>query len=145
LPGTTPRQDARAAFKAVLDAANLGVTTYAQMPYEGTEPRSVVLTMISGVSRPSALGNRVTTTGRALEEHHRIQIDCYHDDQVQAGMLAAKVAQAIEDATDAFASIYDIHDVRKAQDADMAASEPMLQESRVLLEFTFYTYRSVPS
>jgi hypothetical protein len=129
----------------VLDAANLGVTVYSQMPYEGADERSVVLTFVSGVSRPSALGNRITATERAIEEHHRIQVDCYHDDQVQVGVLAAKVEQAIEDATDTFASTYDIHDVRKAQDVDVPASEPLLQESRVLLEFTFYTYRSVPS
>jgi hypothetical protein len=145
VPSTTPRQDARAAFKAILDAANLGVPVFDRMPYEGAEQRSVVLTLISGVSRPSALGNQITPTQQALEEHHRIQVDCYHDDQTQAGMLAGKVEQVIMDSADTLASTYDIHDVRKLQDMDVAPPEPTLRECRVLLDFGFYTHRTIPS
>ena len=145
MPSTTPRQDARAAFKAILDAANLGVPVFDRMPYEGAEQRSVVLTLVSGVSRPSALGNQITPTQQAIEEHYRIQIDCYYDDQTQAGMLAGKVEQAIMDAVDTLASTYDIHDVRKPQDMDGAPPDPTLRECRVILEFTFYNHRTVPS
>ena len=145
MPSTTPRQDARAAFKTILDAANLGVPVFDRMPYEGAEQRSVVLTLVSGVSRPSALGNQITPTTQAVEEHHRIQIDCYYDDQTQTGMLAGKVEQAIMDSVDALASTYDIRDVRKLQDMDMAPPDPMLRECRVILDFGFYTHRTVPS
>ena len=145
MPTTTPRQDVRAAFKAILDSANLGVTVHDRMPYEGAEQRSVVLTLVSGVSRPPALGNQITPTQQALEEHHRIQVDCYHDDQTQAGMLAGKMEQAIMDSVDTLASTYDVHDVRKLQDLDVAPPDPMLRECRVILDFGFYTHRTVPS
>ena len=141
----TPRVDVRAAFKAILDAAELDVPVYERMPYEGAEQRSVVLTLVSGVSRPSAIGNQITPTQQALEEHHRIQIDCYYDGQTEAGMLAGKVVQAIMDAVDTLASTYDIHDVRKLQDMDVAPPEPTLRECRVLLDFGFYTHRTIPS
>jgi hypothetical protein len=145
MTGTTPRHDARVAFKAVLDGAQLGVTVHERMPYEGADQRSLVLTIVSGVSRPSALGNQVSPAECAIEEHLRIQIDCYHDNQTQAGHLAGKVEQAIIDAAETFAATYDIHDVRKLDDFDVASPDPMVRECRVLLDFGFYTHRVVPS
>ena len=145
MPTTTPRQDVRAAFKAILETANLGVRVYDRMPYEGAEMRSVVLTVVSGLSRRPALGLQIQSGMRGLEEHHRIQVDCYHDDQAEAGKLAGNVEQAIMDSVDTLASTYDIHDVRKLQDVDVAPPDPTLRECRVLLDFGFYTHRTVPS
>lgn len=143
MPTTTPRQDARAAFKAILDSANLGVTVHDRMPYEGAEQRSVVLTLVSGVSRHPALGNQVTATQRALEEHHRIQVDCYYDGQVEVEKLADKVEQAIMDHLDELESTYDVHNVNKVADVDTAPLDSSLRESRILMDFEFYTHRAV--
>jgi len=133
----------RAAFKAVLDAANLGVTVHDRMPYEGAESRSVVLTLVSGVSRRPALGLWVSAGTRAVEEQHRIQIDCYHDDPSECEKLADKVEQALVDHLDILRSTYDIHDVRKVVDMDTGPQDPMLHESRITMDFQFYTHRAV--
>jgi hypothetical protein len=143
LPGTTPRQDARAAFKTILDQANLGVTVYDHMPYEGAEQRSVVLTMVSGVSRRPSLGLRISASMRALEEHHRLQIDCYYDDPVECGKLADKVEQAIMDHLDELEFTYDVHDVSKVTDIDTTPPDATLRESRIIMDFEFYTHRAI--
>jgi len=143
VPSTTPRQDVRAAFKAILDAGNLGVTVHGCMPYEGAEQRSVVLTLVSGFSRRSALGLRITSEMRALEEHHRIQIDCYHDDQAECEKLADNVEQAIMDHLDELESTYDVHNVSKVTDIDATPPDSTLRESRILMDFDFYTHRAV--
>lgn len=143
MPSTTPRSDARATFKAILDQANLGVAVHDRMPYEGTEQRSVVLTLVSGVTRKPAIGIRIREELRAFEEHHRIQIDCYSDDQEECEKLADKVEQAIMDRLDELESLYDIHDIKKVVDIDTAPADPMLRESRILMDFDFYTHRAV--
>lgn len=143
MPSTTPRQDIRLAFKVILDQANLGVPVHDRMPYEGAEQRSVVLTLVSGVSRHPAIGNQATATQLALEEHHRIQVDCYHDDQAEVEKLADQVEQAIMDRAKILESTYDVHDVRKVADIDTAPPDPLLRESRILMDFDFYTHRAV--
>jgi len=143
VPGTTPRQDARAAFKAVLDQATLGVQVCDRMPYEGAEQRSVVLTLVSGVTRRPALGLRITPEMRALEEHHRLQVDCYYDDTVEVEKLADKVEQAIMDHVDTLENTYDIHDVRKVADIDSTPPDATLRESRIIMDFEFYTHRAI--
>lgn len=143
MPSTTPRADIRTAFKTILDQANLGVTVYERMPYEGAEQRSVVLTLVSGVSKKPALGLRITSDTRALEEHHRIQVDCYYDDHAEVEKLADKVEQAIMDHVDTLENTYDVHDVRKAVDIDTTPPDATLRESRIILGFEFYTHRAV--
>jgi len=41
--------------------------------------------------------------------------------------------------------MYDIHDLRKTTDTDTAPKDytPGMRESRILMEFTFYTHREL--
>lgn len=143
MPSTTPRQDVRSAFKTILEAANLGVTVYERMPYEGAEPRSVVLTLVSGSNQSPGIGARFSQTQRAFENRFRLQVDCYHDDKAEADKLADKVEQAIMDRLDVLRSTYDIHDVRKIVDSDTLPPDPTLHETRILMDFEFFTHRAV--
>jgi hypothetical protein len=143
MPGTTPRQSARVAFKAVLEAANLGVDVLERMPYEGAPSRSVVLTMVSGVTRKPAIGLRTSEATRALEEHHRIQIDCYHEDQAECERLAERVEQVILDHAETFEATYDILDVSKAADIDTTPPDSTVRQTRIQMDFLFYTHRAV--
>jgi hypothetical protein len=104
MPSTTTRADAKDAFKAILDAAQLGVPVFRDLPPEGAPVPSVVLTLVSGGSRSGAIGLQETETQRALEERHRIQIDCYHDDKVECDRVADQVEQAIVDREDTLRS-----------------------------------------
>jgi hypothetical protein len=137
---TTPRESVRAAFAVVLEAANLGATIYDRLPYEGADPRSVVLTIVSGTSRSPGIGLRKSADKRGFEEQYRLQVDCY-DDRSEVGKLADRVEQAIVDAIDTLESGHDIHNLRKAVDSDQAPTES--REGRVLMEFTFYTHREL--
>ena len=137
---TTPRESVRAAFAAVLEAADLGVTIHDRLPYEGAEPGSVVLTIVSGTSRSPSIGLRRSADKRGFEEQYRLQVDCY-DDSLEVGKLADKVEQTLVDAIDTLEKGHDIHNLRKAVDSDRAPTNS--REGRVLMEFTFYTHREL--
>ena len=141
---TTPRETVRAAFAAVLEAADLGVTIHDRLLYEGAGPRSVVLTIVTGTSRSPGIGLRRSADKRGFEEQYRLQVDCY-DDRLEVGKLADKVEQALVDAIDSLELGYDIHNLRKATDSDRASTGagPGSREGRVLMEFTFYTHREL--
>ena len=143
MPSTYPRRDAKDAFKAVLDAASVGVPVFRDLPPEGAPVPSVVLTLVSGVSRSGAIGLQETATQRALEEGHRIQIDCYHDDKIECDRVADQVEQAIVDHEDTLRSIYEIENVQKVDDADVAMPNEFSRQCRVRMDFSFTTYRAV--
>jgi hypothetical protein len=143
MPSTTTRRDAKDAFEAILDAAQLGVLVFRDLPYEGAPVPSVVLTLVSGTSRSGAIGLQESETQRALEERHRIQIDCYHDDKVECDALADSVEQAIVDHEDTLRSTYGIEDVRKMDDADLSMLNEMSRQCRVRMDFGFIMYRAV--
>lgn len=128
-----------------MDAANLGVTVHDRQPFEGADPKSVVLTVVSGTNRSPGVGLRKSTVKRGVEEQFRLQVDCYYDDKTEVGKLADKVEQALMDAVDAFHTTYDIHGLRKAADVDTlpAGSAPLTREARVLMDFIFYTSREL--
>ena len=142
---TTPRESVRTAFKAILDAANLGVTVHDRMPFEGAGDRAVVLTQASGLNRSPGIGLRRSTSKRGLENWYRLQVDCYYDDKVEVGKLADKVEQALMGAIDTLRATYDIHDLRKAADTDSAPAGATVgsREARVVMEFTFHTHREL--
>lgn len=143
MPSTTPRQDVRAAFKTILTQANLGVIVYERMPYEGAEPRSVILTLVSGSNRSPGIGARFSSTQRAFEVTHRMQVDVYHDDKAEAEKLADKVEQAIMDRLATLRATYDIHDVRKVVDVDSLPPDPMVKQARIILDFEFFAHRAI--
>jgi len=143
MPGTTPLQDILAAFKAVLDSAGLGVAVYEEQPYEGAKERSVVLTPVAGHTARPALGLRITSTMRALEEHCRLQIDVYYDDQAKCRSLADQVNQTLADHADEFAQTYDIHDLKRVLGPIPGSGEANVRESRLLMDYEFYTHRVV--
>lgn len=143
MPSTRPLQDIVAAFKAVLDAAKLGVSVYEEEPYPGTHRRCVVLTPVGGFDARSALNLQVTPNMRALEEHCRLQVDCYYDTLVKCRELVDKVAQVIVDHDDEFDRVYDIHDIRRVLGPIPGPSPPNVRETRYLMDFEFYTYRPV--
>jgi hypothetical protein len=136
------REAVRAAFATILTNANLDVTVYTRMPYWGAEPRSVVLTIVSGSSQRGALG-LIHAAFHGLEEPYRLRADCYHDDQLECEKLADKVEQAIVESASVLASTYDIHRVRKALDVDTAPPDTMLRGSRIMMDFELYTHRTV--
>jgi hypothetical protein len=143
MPSTTTRRDTKDAFKAVLDAALLGVPVFRDLPYEGAPVPSVILTLVSGGSRSGAIGLQETETQRALEERHRIQIDCYHDDKVECDRVADQVEQAIVDREDTLRSTYGIENVQKVDDADVSMPNELSRQCRVRMDFGFITYRAV--
>jgi hypothetical protein len=142
---TTPRESVRAAFKTILEAADLGVTVYDRLPFEGAEERSVVLTQISGLNRSPGIGLRKSTSKRGLENWYRFQVDCYYDDKTEVSKLADKVEQALMEAIDTLRATYDIHDLRKVADSDSAPAGAAVgtRLARILMEFTFYTHREL--
>ena len=143
MPSTMTRRDCKDAFKAILDAAQLRVPVHRDMPYGGADVPSVVLTLVSGVSRSGAIGLQESETQRALEQRYRIQVDCYHDDKVECDALADKVEQAIVDKEDTLRSTYGIENVQKIDDADVSIPNDMARECRVRMDFGFVTYRAV--
>jgi len=144
MPSTTPRRDVKDAFKTVLDAALLGVPVLRDLPPgEGAPVPSVVLTLVSGSSRSGAIGLQETKTQRALEEHHRIQIDCYHDNKVECDRVADQVEQAIVDHEDTLRSTYRIENVQKVDDADVPIPNEFGRQCRVRMDFGFITYRAL--
>lgn len=136
------REAVRAAFAAILTAANLGVPIYTRMPYQSAEPRSVVITIVSGASRRGALG-LIHAAFHGLEEPYRLRADCYHDDQLECEKLADKVEQAIVESASILASTHDIHNVSKVVDLETTPPDAMLRQSWIILEFDFYTHRVV--
>jgi len=143
MPSTTTRADAKDAFKTILDVAQLGVPVFRDLPPDGAPSPSVVLTLVSGGSRSGAIGLQETTTQRALEERHRIQIDCYHDDKVECDQVADQVEQALVDHEDTLSSTYGIENVQKLDDADVSMPNELSRQCRVRLDFGFTTYRAV--
>jgi hypothetical protein len=143
MPSTTTRADAKDAFKAILDAAQLGVPVFRDLPPEGAPAPSVVLTLVSGSSRSGAIGLQETKTQRAFEERHRIQIDCYHDDKVECDRVADQVEQAIVDHEGALCSTYGIENAQKVDDADVSMPNELSRQCRVRMDFGFITYRAV--
>ncbi len=143
MPSTTTRADAKDAFKAILDAAQLGVPVFRDLSPEGAPAPSVVLTIVSGSSRSGAIGLQETETQRALEERHRIQIDCYHDDKVECDRVADQVEQAIVDHEGILRSTYGIENVQKVDDADVSMPNEFSRQCRVQMDFGFITYRAV--
>ncbi len=139
---TSPRVSIRNAFKALLEAANLGVTIHKRQPNLGADPRSVVLTIVTGSSRSPSIGLRRSADKRALEMHYRLQVDCYSDES-DVDALADKVEQTISDAAEGLRSGFDIHDLRKSIDSDTLPAETGGSGSRVMMEFTFYTHREL--
>jgi hypothetical protein len=143
MPSTTTRRDAKDAFKVILDAAALGVPVFRDLPAEGAPVPSVVLTLVSGSNRNGAIGLQETQTQRALEERHRIQIDCYHDDKVECDRVADQVEQAIVDHEDMLRSTYGIENVHKDDDADVSMPNELSRQCRVRMDFGFIMYRAV--
>jgi hypothetical protein len=143
LASTTSLQDILGAFKAVLDGAGLGVTVYEELPYEGADARSVVLTPGGGPTARPALGLRISPTTRAMEDHCRLQISCFYDDQVGCRVLADKVSQALLDHIDEFESTYDIHDLKRSTGPAPGPVEAGVRESHLRMDFEFYTHRAV--
>jgi len=143
LPGTAPLQDILAAFKTLLDAGGLGVTVYEEMPYEGVKQRSVVLTPVAGHTTRPALGLRITSNMRALEEYCRLQIDCYYDNQTKCRSLADQVNQTLADHADELESVYDIHDLRRVLGPIPGPRQANVRESRILMDYEFYMHRAV--
>lgn len=150
---TAPREDVRAAFVTVLTAANLGVSIYKELPFDGADTRSVVLSMVSGTSRSPGAGmcGGPTTKpgGRAVMNLYRLQVDVNFDDKAGCSELADQVEQAIWDAHDELRDTYDIHGLQKVLDVDtlpLGASVrlPVLtREARVIMDFTFWTHRQL--
>jgi hypothetical protein len=140
---TTTRRDAKDAFKAILDAALLGIPVFRDLPPEGAPVPSIVLTLASGSSRSSSIGLQETQTQRALEERHRIQIDCYHDDKVECDRVADQVEQSIVDHEDVLRSTYGIENVHKDDDADVSMPNELSRQCRVRMDFGFIMYRAV--
>ncbi len=130
----------------MLDAANLGVTVYDRLPFEGADPRSVVLTVVSGVNRSFGVGLRKSATKRGVEEQFRLQVDCNYDDKTGVGVLADSVEQVLMEAIDTLAN-NDIHGLRKVADIDTLpagmGTTPLTREARVLMDFQFYTTREL--
>jgi hypothetical protein len=144
MPSTYPRRDAKDAFKAILDAASLGVPVFRDLPLgEGAPVPSVVLTLVSGGSRSGAIGLQEFSSLRALEERHRIQIDCYHSDKVECDAVADKVEQTIVDHEATLCSMYGIENVEKSDDSDVAPQNEFARECRVRMDFGFIMYRAV--
>jgi hypothetical protein len=143
LPSTTPLQGILAAFKAVLDAAELGVKVYEEMPYEGAEQRSIVLAPVAGHTARPALGLRITSNTRALEEHCTLQVSCFFDDQPNCRALADKVNQALFDHMDEFGRLYDIHDLRRTVGPVPGPVDVGVRVSHILMGYEFYTHRAV--
>jgi hypothetical protein len=146
---STPREDVRAAFVTVLTDANLGVTIYKELPFEGADTRSIVLTMVSGTSRSPGVGLRKDSTKRGVMEQYHLQVDCNFDDKEGCSQLADAVEQALMNAIDTLRSTYDIHGLRKMLDVDalpLGASVrlPVLtREARVIMDFMFWTHRQL--
>lgn len=144
---TTTREDVRAAFKAVLDAANLGVTVYDRLPFEGADANSVVLGIVSGTSKGAGVGMRENPGKHTVLNYYHLQIDCNADDKTACAKLADAVEQAIWAAHDTLRDIYDIRGLQKILDVDslpLGASlrVPVLtREARVILDFSFWTHR----
>ena len=133
----------------VLDTANLGVTVYDRLPFEGADTRSVVLSIVSGTSKSPGVGLRKGPTKRGLMEQYHLQVDCNYDDKEGCAELADSVEQALMNAIDTFRATYDIHGLRKMVDVDalpLGASLriPVLtREARVIMDFTFWTHREL--
>jgi hypothetical protein len=143
LASTTPLQDILGAFKFVLDGAGLGVVVYEESPYDGAEQRSVVLSPVAGHTNKPSLGLRITSSMRGLEEHCRLQIDCFYDDQSNCRRLVDKVSQAIFDHADELERVHDIHDVRRVMGPIAGPVDAGLRESHIILDFELYTHRAV--
>jgi len=146
---STPRESVRAAFVAILTAANLGVTIYDGLPFDGADTRSVVIRTVSGTSKSPGVGLRKSTTKRGFMAYYRLQLDINYDDRAGVTTLADQVEQAIMDAIDTLRTTYDIHGLRKMLDVDalpIGASVriPILtREARVIMDFTFWTHREL--
>jgi predicted hotdog family 3-hydroxylacyl-ACP dehydratase len=78
-----------------------------------------------------------------LEERHRIQIDCYHDDKIECDRVADQVEQAIVDHDDTLRSTYGIENVQKVDDADVSMPNELSRQCRVRMDFGFVMYRAV--
>ena len=150
---STPREDVRAAFVAVLAAANLGVTIYKELPFDGADTRSVYLTIVSGTSKSPGAGMyggpATAPRGHAVMNMYHLQIDINYDDKAGCGQLADQVEQAIWEAHDDLRDNHDIHGLQKILDVDslpLGASVRMpvlTREARVIMDFTFWTHRKL--
>jgi hypothetical protein len=139
----------RAAFVAILTAANLGVTIYDRLPFEGADQNSVYLTIISGTTKSPGLGLRENPGKRELMAQYRLQVDVNADDKKVCSQIADAVEQALMNAIDTLRSTYDIHGLRKILDVDTLAlgqsvRMPVLtREARVIMGFMFWTHRQL--
>jgi len=132
---TMPRATFRNAFYTVLyDALGSGIDVVKYRPPEGVSGRAIVLGIVSGSNRVPALGQRVSSTQRGLEERYRIQIDVFEIDREQAEIYADKVEQAIKDALDMLRSC-GVEDVKKIVDADVGGTEQLQYEAHVILDY----------
>ncbi len=84
---TTPIKTVTDEVYEILDE-DMGVTVYPELPIMGIDTKCVVMTLISGSTSGSALGEVVSSTAKGQRIRLLFQFDCYHDDPVEARSLA---------------------------------------------------------
>jgi hypothetical protein len=127
------RETIRAAFKAVLDAAELGVTVYDREPDPGFDLNSVVISMATGGNQTAGLGSG------NFHERWRIQLSIFYTDPVGCGELAVKVSNAILGAKSTFESTHGIKNLAKIVDTDMGRQDPNVHEFEIVQDYSFET------
>jgi hypothetical protein len=127
------RETIRAAFKAVLDDADLGVTVYDREPDPGFDLNSVVISVITGTNQSSGLGSG------NFHESWRVQLSIFNTDPEALGVLAVKVSNAILAATSTFASTYGIKKLMKIVDSDMGRRDRTVHEFQIVQDYSFET------
>ena len=132
------RETIRAAFKTVLDDADLGVTVYDREPDPGFDMNSIVIYMISGSNAGSGLGSG------NFHESWRVQLSIYNTDVIACGVLAVSASNAILAALSTFESTYGIKNLRKLVDTDMGRQDPNVHEFQIVQDYSFETDLASP-
>jgi hypothetical protein len=127
----------------VLDTAGLGVIVYEEMPYEGADIRSIVLTPVAGHTTKPSLGMRISSTIKGVEENCTLQVSCFFDDPAKCRALVDKVAQVLFDHADELEILYDIHGLKRSLGPIPGPVDANIRGSHMLMDFQFYTHRVV--
>jgi hypothetical protein len=138
---TTPAETVRLAFFTILSAAfttagDPEVLKY--KPFLNVPQNSISFLSLGGPDQYPGLGRRVSSTQTGMWESHRIQIDIYNSESVEAAIqIADRIGKAITAALATFETTYGVCDVRRLiGPLEAGPSDPPENVAHVILDYT---------
>jgi len=137
---TTPAEQIRTAFYTIIAAEFIQTgdpEVLKYKPFLNVPQNSISFLSLGGPDTRPGLGRRVSSTQTGMTEQHRIQIDLYSGESVEAAMqIADRVGKAITAALGTFETTYGMWDVKRLiGPLEQGPSDPPENVAHVTLDY----------